>query len=191
MREEAHNSVELEDRSEKSEESEKISEVSNEFRSNALDEGVDHLLLPRLVEIDGELVAVDMRHAAIAEFLVEHAHADLEPHTFRGARRDQRAVDGDRLAAGGLRCATAWPVALRPLPARRFIETACEKILRGVEAARPIAAQGLVLSDLDMLDRQFVDKTRRQCGLPRSARAPVLRKGDLGAGPRARESDIR
>src|SRR5690242_10103246 len=67
----------------------------SQWPSNALDEGVDHLLLPCLVEIDGELVAVDMGHPAIAEFLVEHAHADLEPHTFRGARRDQRAVDGD------------------------------------------------------------------------------------------------
>src|SRR6186997_418150 len=75
----------------------------SQWPSNALDEGVDHLLLPCLVEIDGELVAVDMGHPAIAEFLVEHAHPNLKPGAFSGARRDQSAVDGDGLAAGGLR----------------------------------------------------------------------------------------
>ena len=53
--------------------------------SRPLDEAVDDLLLPGLVEIDRELVAVDLRHAAIAEFLVEHAHAKREPRTFRRA----------------------------------------------------------------------------------------------------------
>ena len=66
--------------------------------SAALDEAVHHLLLPRLVEIDGELVAVDLGDAAIAELLMEHAHADLEPRSFHRARRHQRSVDGDRLS---------------------------------------------------------------------------------------------
>src|SRR5215475_1611745 len=95
-------------------------------RSSALDKGVDHLLLPCLVEIDGELVAVDVRHPAITEFLVEHPHADLKPCAFRGARCDQRAVDGDRLAARRLRRTAARPVALRALPPRRLVETARE-----------------------------------------------------------------
>src|SRR5262245_43060309 len=48
----------------------------DEKSSCPLDEAVHDLLLTGLVEIDRELVAVDLRHAAIAEFLVEHAHAD-------------------------------------------------------------------------------------------------------------------
>src|SRR5262249_41817750 len=46
--------------------------------SSALDKGVGRFLLPCLVEIDGELVAVDVRRPAITEFLVEHPHADLK-----------------------------------------------------------------------------------------------------------------
>src|SRR6188508_2937220 len=67
-------------------------------RSAALDEAVHHLLLPRLVEIDSELVAVDLGDAAIAEFLMEHAHADRESGALHRARRDERAVYGNRLA---------------------------------------------------------------------------------------------
>src|SRR5262245_20650137 len=44
--------------------------------SGLFDEAVHDLLLPSLVEIDRELIAIDLGHAAIAEFLVEHAHAD-------------------------------------------------------------------------------------------------------------------
>src|SRR4026209_1629849 len=65
-------------------------------QSATLDEAVHHLLLPCLVEIDGELVAVDLRDAAIAEVLMEHAHADRKSGALRRARRHQRAVDGDR-----------------------------------------------------------------------------------------------
>jgi hypothetical protein len=38
-----------------------------------LDKTIDHLLLAGLLERDGELVAVDLHHLAVAEFLVEHA----------------------------------------------------------------------------------------------------------------------
>ena len=68
--------------------------------SNALDEAVDHLLLPGLVEIDGELVAVHLSDAAIAEFLVKDAGAHFESRAFGGAGRDQRAFDGEGLATG-------------------------------------------------------------------------------------------
>src|SRR4030067_377765 len=60
--------------------------------SHPLDEAVDHLFLPGLVEIDGELVAVDLHHMAIAELLVEDAHPDREARALGGARRHQRAV---------------------------------------------------------------------------------------------------
>ena len=38
-----------------------------------LHEAINHLLLPRLVERDGELVAVDPHDVAVAEFLVKDA----------------------------------------------------------------------------------------------------------------------
>src|SRR6476661_3453321 len=72
--------------------------------SAPLDEAIHHLLAPGLVEIHGELVAVDLRDAAIAEFLVKHAHAHGETCALHCARRHQRTVDGDRLPrpwAGG------------------------------------------------------------------------------------------
>src|SRR5262245_23950947 len=59
--------------------------------SRLFDEAVHDLLLAGLVEIDRELVAVDLGHAAIAEFLVEHAHADAEPRALGRARSDERA----------------------------------------------------------------------------------------------------
>src|SRR5262249_42839666 len=37
------------------------------------DEAVDNALAARLVEVDGELVAVHFRHLAVAEFLVEYS----------------------------------------------------------------------------------------------------------------------
>src|SRR6185312_5916618 len=80
---------------------------------------VDHLLLACLVEVDGELVALDMSDAPIAEFLMEDAFAARE---LRGAgvgglhriglRLDQRWARAH--AAGGravgLRAAPAGTV---------------------------------------------------------------------------------
>ena len=45
------------------------------FLSRPLHETIHHALLPRLVELDGELVAVDGGDVAVAEFLVEDAVA--------------------------------------------------------------------------------------------------------------------
>jgi len=46
--------------------------------SSSLDEAVEHLLRPGLLEFYVQLVAVDRHHAAVAELLVEHALADRE-----------------------------------------------------------------------------------------------------------------
>src|SRR6476659_3541293 len=51
-------------------------------RSWPLDERVEDPFLAGLVEVDGELVALDRRHPAIAELLMEDAFAD----TVRGRR---------------------------------------------------------------------------------------------------------
>src|SRR5690349_2662799 len=150
--------------------------------SDPLHERIDHLLLPRLVEIDGELVAVDMSDMAITEFLVEHARADFESRALGGTCRNERAVDGDGLPRA-LLLAPARTIALRPLPARRLIETGGEQVLGRVEAARSIAAQSLVFRHLDVTDRQLVDETRRQRLLPGPVVSAVLREGDLGQLP--------
>ena len=47
--------------------------VIHEVNSNPLDETIDHLLLAGLLERNCQLVAVDLHHVAVAEFLVKHA----------------------------------------------------------------------------------------------------------------------
>src|SRR5207237_2622444 len=51
------------------------------------------------VEGDGELVAVDRDHVAVAEFLVEDAVAGGEGGCRAGRFGDQLALDGERAAA--------------------------------------------------------------------------------------------
>src|SRR5690606_7643341 len=141
------------------------------------DEAVEHALLAGLVEIDGQLVAVDAGDVAVAEFLVEDAVADLEGGGHVGHRlRHQLAVDGaalDRGAAGavagidlaiadaldgmaGARAPVAvgrlGAVGLRPLPARRRIgvgEGAASSPASLVEArgAVGVLASGLTLAE--------------------------------------------
>src|SRR4029079_14713554 len=134
-------------------------------------------------EIHGELVAVNMQDAAIAKFLMEHAQANRKPGALRRARRDQRAVDGDRPAIGR-RAGPLRPVALRALPARRLVEAAGEHSLGRLEAARSITAQALILGDFDIGDRQLVDEARRERALPGAAGAAGLPRGDRGAAAR-------
>src|SRR5882762_10374311 len=55
---------------------------------------IDHLLLPGLFEGDGELVAVDLHHLAVAEFLVKHAVVEGKFRNRAGGFRDQLALDG-------------------------------------------------------------------------------------------------
>ena len=45
------------------------------FGSNSLDKAVHDALFAGLVEVNGELVAVDLRHIAVAELLMEDAVA--------------------------------------------------------------------------------------------------------------------
>src|ERR1700730_10329518 len=59
-----------------------------------LHETIDHLFLAGLLEGDGELVAVDLHHMAVAEFLVEHAVIEREFRNRAGRFRDQFAFDG-------------------------------------------------------------------------------------------------
>ena len=159
--------------------------------SHPLDETVDHLLLAGLVEIYRQLIAVDLRHPAIAEFLVEHTFADRKPQALGGACRNQRALDGERLAQGRRRRRPARPIALRALPAGRLVESVGEQIRRRVEPARPIASRHLLLGHLDMIDRKLVDESRGERGLPGAMIAPVLGKGDLGALARPGQPDMR
>src|SRR4051795_6983483 len=61
--------------------------------SRPLHKTVHDLLLPRLVEGDGELVAVDPGDAAIAEFLVEDAIGEGEFRGRAGGFGHQLALD--------------------------------------------------------------------------------------------------
>src|SRR5262249_40600878 len=70
--------------------------------SHPLDKAIHHPLLPRLVELDGELVAVDGGDVAVAEFLVEDAVADRELGDGAGGFGDELAFDGARKARARL-----------------------------------------------------------------------------------------
>src|SRR5712675_1924211 len=76
-----------------------------------LHETIHHALLAGLVELDGELVAVDRDHVAVAELDVEDAVADLVSGYGAGRLGDQFAFDGERTAAASARSgATPLPV---------------------------------------------------------------------------------
>ena len=62
---------------------------------------IHHALLPRAVELDRQLVAVDGGDVAVAEFLVEDAVAEREGGDRAGGFRHQFAFDGEGEAAGG------------------------------------------------------------------------------------------
>src|SRR5580700_8115397 len=64
--------------------------------SHPLHEAIHHLLLAGPVERDGELVALDVEHVAVAEFLVEHAVAGREGRNGAGGFRHQLAFDRER-----------------------------------------------------------------------------------------------
>src|SRR6478736_9192504 len=66
--------------------------------SNPLHETIDHLLLAGLLERDRQLVAVDLHHVAIAEFLVKYAVVEREFGNGAGGFCDQFAFDHHRAA---------------------------------------------------------------------------------------------
>ena len=57
---------------------------------------IHHAFFAGFVELDGELVAVDGDHFAIAEFLVKDAVAAAERRGRAGRARHQLAFDGER-----------------------------------------------------------------------------------------------
>src|SRR5262245_17882523 len=67
--------------------------------SSPLHKAVHDLLLAGLVEGDGELVAVDLGDAAVAELLVEDAVFERKFRGGAGGLGDQLALDGEGPAA--------------------------------------------------------------------------------------------
>src|SRR5690606_9261332 len=67
---------------------------TNGRTSPALDEAVEHFFRPGLLEIDGELVALDGGDGAVAEFQVKHPLAQSIGRGRTGGAGDQFAVDG-------------------------------------------------------------------------------------------------
>src|SRR5438477_3948018 len=164
-------------------------------RSNPLDEGVDHPLLARLVELHGELVAVDFGHFAVAEFRVEYALTQREGRAGCRAASDDLAVNGDRPAleaalalVGKAFAAIVAPLRATALPARRAIGRG--ERLEPVEAARWLPPAALRLGDLDARLRQFVEKPARHGRVPQTVNAPVRSEIELGTMARAGEPDM-
>src|SRR5471032_588680 len=101
-----------------------------------LDKTIDHLLLAGLLERDGELVAVDLHHLAVAEFLVKHAIAERELRGRAGGFRDQFALDGHRRALVAGKAAGVAPGRKRRLA---FVEAATGLSIAAA-LDRPVAA---------------------------------------------------
>src|SRR3546814_8492634 len=73
---------------------------SRQYISAKLDETVEHSLAAGLIKLDLKLVAVDLDDFAIAELLVEYAHADGEVRTRLGAHRGGGTAFGRGGGAG-------------------------------------------------------------------------------------------
>ena len=88
---------------------------SGPVHSRPLHETIDHLFLTGLFKGDGELVAVDFHHLAVAELLVKYAVVERELRNSAGRFRDQFALDHHRpaFAAGEAVAATARSIAPR------------------------------------------------------------------------------
>ena len=114
----------------------------------------------------------------------------VKPRAFRRARRDQRAVDGDRLARAAAR-RPARAVALRALPARRLVEAA------GEHDSRPCRS-GSAHSRASPCPRRPRHWSTGSSSMKRDGSAlchvpcvaAVLREGDLGALARPRQPDM-
>src|SRR2546423_11629315 len=187
--------------------------------SDSLHETVDHLLLAGFLEGDGKLIAVNLHHLAVAEFLVKHAVIQLEFRAGAGGFGDQLALDGHRPAlvtgeASGIASRGEWRLALietgpglavaaalsagaiglRALPARRRITGA--KRFHIVEARGAVAAAAapsgaaLGLGDLDVRRGQFIQEARRDGGGPGAVNPPVGREVNLGAAAGAGQADM-
>src|SRR5262249_48075547 len=142
-----------------------------------------------LVEIDRQLVAFDVRHAAVAEFLVEDA---LAARILRGAgvaglhgpglRLDQRRARAPAALAGAMRLGSA--------PARAVV-SGCELLrLRFVSETKAAAVEAFIDDGVDVVLRQLGDETRGQRALPASVHAAVGGEGDTDALLGARETHV-
>src|SRR5262249_47482215 len=106
---------------------------------------VDHLLLAGLVEGDGELVAVDLHHMAVAEFLVKHAVVQCKFGYRAGGFGDQLALDGHgralvaRKAAAEIAARTERRLVLVETALRLTASAAVAMLLRALPARRRIA----------------------------------------------------
>src|SRR5581483_11058781 len=153
-------------------------------------EAVHNALAAGLVEVDGELVAVDLGDMAVAELLVEDALAQLEARARGRGGGHQLALDGHRTLRAGL--VVAAPLLLGALPAERGVAAgeAGARLLEAAAAVRvvPAAAGNAVraprLDHLDVRLGQLVDEARRRGRLPQAAVAPVLHEAHLGLAPR-------
>ena len=141
---------------------------------------IHHALLARLVEIHRELVALDIAHPAIAEFLVKHAVAARIMRRGRvgglhgiGLGLDQgRAGAGLGLIAIGLRA-----IGLGSFPAGAFIAGGKSRpALIVAETHRP-AVKAFIDHRIDMSFRNFTEETRRQRALPGTADPTIGGKG--------------
>src|SRR5262245_1539485 len=84
---------------------------------SARHEAVQNPLLAGLVEVDGELVAVDGDDQPVAELLVEHPFSTGIAGAAAGRGGHQLGLDG--LGTGGAAAVVAGPLLLGPLPAGR------------------------------------------------------------------------
>src|SRR5687768_8327681 len=158
-----------------------------------LHEAVEHLLPPGLLEINGELVALDRIDLAVAEFQVEDAFADPVGGAAAvvGGAGDEFALDGQRPRAAAAAVAGLLPGAF---PARRLVQR-LERVV-GVVAGAAAAAiavaavSGAGILDLHHFRRQFVDEARGDRRLPEAAVPPILREADAQALARAGQADI-
>src|SRR5690348_1984730 len=127
------------------------------MRSRAFDEGVDHLLLAGLVEVDAELVAFYRRDVAVAELLMKDAVAARIERALRIARLDGVGLAFDERRAGA-RPAARRAIGLRALPARRFIGAGETAGIGVVAKADRAAIEAFIDHGIDMLFGQFGDE---------------------------------
>src|SRR5208282_4023842 len=151
-----------------------------------LDKGIEHQFAASLVEVDGELGAIDSRDGSGAEFDVEYPRARRKTARRIGTG-DNFAFDGRRLARRRLVGAL-----LRTAPARRFVFRA-EGIHIGetrLGVAAIVRSAAGVFDQLHMVCRQVVDETRRRRGLPQAMNAAIAGEQDFRPQPRPRHADI-
>src|SRR5207302_1464662 len=149
--------------------------------SGRLDEAVEHLLRPGLLEFYVQLVPVDRYDTAVAELLVEHALADREVGlvALDGAAVVHGLVAPARAGAAHAGDAEALVVEARGLVAQAAVVAGR---VGGVEAG--VARLG------QPVGRQLAQEARRDGGLPLVEHAAIGGERDIGPLARPRQADI-